>query len=310
MYTYRGSGVDVERGDSFSKFISHLDRLPTWLLKEPTGYAAILTFTDPPIVVTTDGVGTKLILHQRYKRWRDAALDLIAMNYNDILAVGGEPLAFVDYIGTPKISEELYDFAEKLKETLTELGLYLVAGETAEMPGIYSEHWDVVGFAVGRLRRKLPVESISEGDLIVGLRSTGFHSNGWSLIRKIISEEKVEIENLPFDILAGTRVYKEVPAVFEKVKGIAHVTGGGLRRALRRLLGDKGYRISLKRTPHYDWILNYVELEEALSTFNMGYGMLLFASEDEAKEVCKEIKGEIIGEILSEGKDKKIDYGG
>ncbi|MBC7240586.1 MAG: phosphoribosylformylglycinamidine cyclo-ligase, partial [Chloroflexi bacterium] len=137
MYTYKDSGVDVERGDEFSSFISSSKELPPWLLKEPTGYGAILTFTNPPIVVTADGIGTKLILHQKYKRWKDAALDLIAMNYNDIVAAGGEPLAFVDYIGTPKINEELYEFARALKEALKEAGLHLVAGETAEMPGIY-----------------------------------------------------------------------------------------------------------------------------------------------------------------------------
>jgi len=310
MYTYRDSGVDVKRGDEFSSFISSLEELPPWLLREPTGYGAILTFTEPPIVVTTDGVGTKLILHQKYKRWKDAALDLIAMNYNDIVAAGGEPLAFVDYIGTPKINEELYEFARELKETLRELGLYLVAGETAEMPGIYQEHWDVVGFAIGRLIRRLPVESINEGDLIVGLPSTGFHSNGWSLIRKILSKEGIDPSLLPFDILAGTKIYKEALKVMKKVKGIAHVTGGGLRRALRRLLGNKGYRLMLKSSPHYDWILRYVEMEEALSTFNMGYGMLLFTEKREGEEIAQSVGGEILGEVLKEKEERKITYGG
>ncbi len=310
MYTYRDSGVDIERGDSFSSFISHLSEVPPWLVREPTGYAAILNFTDPPIVLTTDGVGTKLILHQRYRRWRDAALDLIAMNYNDIVAAGGEPMAFVDYIGTPNINEELYEFAQELKRALRELNLYLVAGETAEMPGIYERHWDVVGFAVGRLVRRLPVEEISKGDAIIGLRSTGFHSNGWSLIRKIISQEGIDIESLPFDILAGTRIYKEVIQVLRNVKGVAHVTGGGLRRALRRLLKGKGYRLSIDRSPHYDWILRYVELEECFSTFNMGYGMLLFVEKSKVEEVSKILGGEIIGEVLDEGEERKIDYGG
>ncbi|MCS7234100.1 MAG: phosphoribosylformylglycinamidine cyclo-ligase [Synergistetes bacterium] len=308
MYTYRDSGVDVERGDRFSNFISRLEELPPWLLREPTGYAAILTFTDPPILVTTDGVGTKLILHQKYKRWKDAALDLIAMNYNDIIAAGGEPLAFVDYIGTPKINEELYEFAEELKKTLRELDLYLVAGETAEMPGIYQDHWDVVGFAIGRLKRRLPVESIDEGDLIVGLSSSGFHSNGWSLIRKILDQERIDPLSLPFDLLTGTKVYKEALNVIEDVKGIAHVTGGGLKRALRRLLREKGYILRIEPSPKYDWILKYVNMEEAFSTFNMGYGMLLFVQKEKAEEVAKKVSGKVIGEVLSG--EKKIVYGG
>lgn len=310
MYTYRDSGVDVERGDKFSSFISHLEDTPPWLLREPTGYGAILAFTEPPIVVTTDGIGTKLILHQKYKRWRDAALDLIAMNYNDIVAAGGEPLAFVDYLGTPKISEELYEFAEELKKTLREFDLYLVAGETAEMPGIYQEYWDAVGFAIGRLKRRLPVESIAPGDLIIGLRSTGFHSNGWSLLRRILSQEGIDPLSLPFDLLAGTRVYKEALTVMDDVKGVAHVTGGGLRRALRRLLGEKGYHLRLKPTLQYDWILKYVNIEEALSTFNMGYGMLLFVEKEKGESIAEKVGGEIIGEVLDKGKEKKIVYGG
>ncbi|KUK22666.1 MAG: phosphoribosylformylglycinamidine cyclo-ligase [Synergistetes bacterium] len=310
MYTYKDSGVDVERGDEFSSFISSSKELPPWLLKEPTGYGAILTFTNPPIVVTADGIGTKLILHQKYKRWKDAALDLIAMNYNDIVAAGGEPLAFVDYIGTPKINEELYEFARALKEALKEAGLHLVAGETAEMPGIYQEHWDVVGFAIGILKRRLPVESIKEGDLIVALPSTGFHSNGWSLIRKILSKEGIDPRALPFDILAGTKVYKEALSIIEEVKGIAHVTGGGIKRALRRLLGNRGCKLNIRETPQYDWILKYVDIDEAISTFNMGYGMLIFVDRDKGEEIAKKLKGEISGEVLKEGEEKKIIYGG
>lgn len=309
MYRYKDAGVDIERGEKFSQFISQREEMPEWLIQEPTGYASILGFTDPPIVVTTDGIGTKLILHQRYKRWEDAVSDLIAMNYNDIVAVGGEPIAFLDYIGTLKINDELYEFARTLRKKLSELGIHLVAGETAEMPGIYLEHWDAVGFAIGILKKRLPIESIKGGDPIIGLRSSGFHSNGWSLIRKILSEEKIDPLSLPFDILAGTIIYSDVPMVFKELKGIAHITGGGIKRALKRVLWEKGYRLRIKRSPHYDWILNYVSLEEALSTFNMGYGMLLFTDKDKADSICRKLKGEIIGEVLGDKEEGEITYG-
>ncbi len=309
MYRYKDAGVDIERGEKFSKFISRREETPSWLIQEPTGYASILSFTNPPIVVTTDGIGTKLILHQRYKRWEDAASDLIAMNYNDIVAVGGEPIAFLDYIGTSEINDELYEFARALRKKLSELGIHLVAGETAEMPGIYTKYWDAVGFAIGILKKRLSVESIKEGDTIIGLRSSGFHSNGWSLIRKILSEEKIDPLSLPFDILAGTTIYRDVPMVFKELKGIAHITGGGIKRALRRVLGEKGYRLRIKRSPHYDWILNYVSFEEVLSTFNMGYGMLLFTDRDKADSICQKLKGEIIGEVLREKEEGEITYG-
>ncbi len=300
LFTYKESGVDVKRGDEFSHFISDVAYLPDWIIKEPTGYATIIGYTDPPIVVTADGVGTKLILHQKYRRWKDAAYDLVAMNYNDIVAVGGKPFAFVDYIGTPLISNELYDFAVVLKEVLNEVGVYLVAGETAEMPGIYDRHWDVVGFCVGKLIRRLPLDSVCGGDVIIGLPSSGFHSNGWSLIRHILEKEKIDVTSFDFDLLKGTRLYVDVLKVLDYVKAIAHVTGGGINRALRRILMDKGAELNIKITNKcFKWILNYVELKEALSTFNMGVGMMLVVAKDDVKRVI-DILGEgfVMGYVI------------
>lgn len=300
-YTYSGSGVDVSRNDDFTDFIKSKTKLPEWILKEPTGYATVLNFTTPPIVLTADGVGSKLLLHIEYRRWADAAKDLIGMNYNDIICVGGKPKAFVDYLGVHHIDKIHYEFIKVLSEELEKLGMSLVAGETAEIPSIYNEsHWDVAGFCVGILEKRIPVESVEYGDIIIGIPASGFHSNGWSLIRKIIVQENVDINKLPFDLLAGTTIYSQVPLIFEYVKAIGHVTGGGMLRALRRILKDKGWNISFKIPEYIRWILQYVDVQEALQTFNMGYGMILVVDKGRSEIIEKVLKmtgGTILGEV-------------
>jgi len=297
-YTYSASGVDVLRNDDFTDFIKSKIKLPDWVIKEPTGYATILNFTTPAVVLTADGVGSKLLLHIQYKRWTDAAKDLIGMNYNDIICVGAIPKAFVDYLGVHHIAQEHYEFIEALNCELEKVNMSLVAGETAEIPAIYTQNdWDVAGFCVGILQKRLPIETIEYGDTIIGIPASGFHSNGWSLIRKIIQEENIDISTLPFDILTGTRIYNQVPQVFNSVKAIAHVTGGGILRALRRILKDKGWNITLELPEYMKWILQYVELEEALRTFNMGYGMLLVTDKKIAEKIAQEVDGKIIGEV-------------
>lgn len=297
-YTYEASGVDVRRNDEFTDSIKQRLSLPDWVVREPTGYAAILQFTQPPIVVTADGIGSKLLLHARYGRWVDAARDLIAMNYNDILCVGGRPLAFVDYLGVHHIDKQHAEFISALISELERLGMALVAGETAELPSIYTEQeWDVAGFCVGVLERRLPVETITEGDAIIGLPASGFHSNGWSLLRKIIDAEGINIESLNFDLLSGTRIYNTVPSVFGYVKGVAHVTGGGIVRALRRLLGGWGCRVALRLPEFIKWVLRYVELEEAMRTFNMGYGLLLVTPPELVDQIVEKVGGELLGHV-------------
>ncbi|WP_448375110.1 phosphoribosylformylglycinamidine cyclo-ligase [Fervidobacterium sp.] len=297
-YTYSQSGVDVVRNDEFTDYIKHSLKFPEWVIKEPTGYATILSFTNPPIVLTADGVGSKLLLHIEHGRWEDAAQDLIAMNYNDIICVGGRPKAFVDYLGVNHINKVHYEFIGALIKKLEYYEMSLVAGETAEIPSIYTEKdWDVAGFCIGTLERKIPVESINYGDIIIGLPASGFHSNGWSLIRKIITDERIDINTLNFDLLQGTKIYNDVLKVFEYVKGIAHVTGGGILRALKRVLRDKGWDIHIKLPDYMKWILQYVEIEEAMKTFNMGYGMILIAEQSRVDDIVRITKGDIIGKV-------------
>ena len=229
------------------------------------------------------------------------------MNYNDLVCVGARPVAFLDYLGVKRITEEHEQFIKELVDVLENVGVKLVGGETAEMPDVYHEDWDAVGFAVGVLERRVPVDTIKEGDVIVGIPSSGFHSNGWSLIRKILKEEDLKPESLPFNLLKGTRIYKEVIDVFDMVKGIAHVTGGGIIRALKRVLGSIGAHVSLPKRDFIDWILKYVEFDEALNTFNMGIGMLLIVEKKRLENVLSKVDGVVVGSVES---DWKIEYGG
>lgn len=299
-YTYSGSGVDVIRNDEFTDYIKEIVTLPSWVMKEPTGYATIIELTTPPIVVTSDGIGSKLLLHLEYGTLNEAAKDLIAMNYNDIVCVGGIPKAFVDYLGVHHIDNQHYEFIKALNEELEKVDVSLVAGETAELPAIYTQNeWDVAGFCIGTLAKRMPVETIKEGDLIVGIRASGFHSNGWSLIREILKKENIDAKSLPFNLLTGTKTYSNVPTVFDLAKGIAHVTGGGILRALRRVLRENGYDLVIELPEYMKWMLKYITIDEALKTFNMGYGMILVTSRENIEEVVAKTNGKIIGDVSS-----------
>ncbi|HPV62442.1 MAG TPA: AIR synthase-related protein, partial [Fervidobacterium sp.] len=187
-----------------------------------------------------------------------------------------------------------------LTEELEKINVSLVAGETAELPAIYTQdEWDVAGFCIGTLKQRIPIETIKEGDIIVGIPASGFHSNGWSLIRQILKKENIDLNSLPFDLLTGTKIYSDVSIVFNLVKGIAHVTGGGLSRALRRVLRDNGYNLTIELPEYMKWILSYITFDEALKTFNMGYGMILVTSIENVEEVVAKTNGKIIGNVSS-----------
>ncbi len=313
-YTYRGSGVDVERGDSFADYIKERLGKSDWIYREPAGYATVLKFTDPPIAVTADGIGTKLLLHAKYGRWKDAAEDLVAMNYNDLIAAGGVPKAFVDYLGVSRISGEHREFLKVLIDLLKELDMELAGGETAEMPDIYPQGiWDVAGFCVGIWVREFDVKSIRPGDLLIGLPSSGFHSNGWSLIRKILREENIDPDSLPFDLLKGTRIYSELKSYLEdrRIKALAHVTGGGIFRALSRIIPKGlGAKVKLVKRNFVEWILKFVDFEEAVRTFNMGWGMIVVASKKDGEALAEELSGRVIGSVTESGKFEIFMEGG
>ncbi len=316
MTTYKDAGVDLERAERLVEYIRSKVKkaFSGRLVTEFGGFATgmeLKGYREPVVIASTDGVGTKLKLAQEMGVHKGVGKDLVAMNVNDVLATGAKPLLFLDYIATGKIEEKvLKEFIDGVVEACEEAGVVLAGGETAEMPGFYPEGvYDVSGFCVGVCEKGelITGKEVSPGDVLLGIKSSGFHSNGYSLIRKVLKEKGVSLED-PFPghsltvgevLLTPTRIYtKEVLSLKEKVKlkAIAHITGGGIPGNLVRVLPE-GVRAvveksSIPENPIFDWIreLGKVPEEEMFRTFNMGVGMVLVVSEED-KEKALELLG-------------------
>ena len=296
--TYKEAGVDIDAGDALVERIKpHARRtMRPEVLAGIGGFGALVEiskkFREPVLVAGTDGVGTKLKLAFEMNRHDTVGIDLVGMSVNDILVQGAEPLFFLDYFACGKLS---LDTAEAviagIAQGCEQAGCALIGGETAEMPGMYPEgEYDLAGFAVGVVEKSRVIggQHIVAGDVILGLASSGAHSNGYSLIRKLIDVSgvglKSDFNGQPFvDVLmTPTRIYvKPVLALIEtlSVKGMAHITGGGLTGNLPRCLPDTiAARIDTAawtRAPIFDWLQQAGELDDAemLRTFNCGIGL-------------------------------------
>ena len=259
--TYRDAGVDVDMGESFVRAINQVvksthEGQSGRILHKATDFAGLFhlgrEYEDPVLVSGTDGVGTKLILAQEFGRHDSVGIDLVAMCVNDILTTGAEPLFFLDYIATGKVNQSvLKKVVSGIARGCQEAGCALIGGETAEMPDMY-EHgvYDLAGFAVGvvereKLENKIPVKS---GDVILALPSSGIHSNGFALARKVFeSKDKREMASqrlgVPFDeaLLKPTRIYANAANAAREVEGIcsiAHITGGGIPGNVSRVIPE------------------------------------------------------------------------
>ena len=264
-------------------------------------------FKDPILVASTDGVGTKLRIALATNQHNNIGIDLVAMCVNDIVVQGAEPLFFLDYFATSKLNLEL---AQKVMTGIVkgcqQAGCALIGGETAEMPSMYNEEdYDLSGFSVGAVERDrlLTGSRIEEGDILLGLSSNGLHSNGFSLVRKIVKELSLDYtEKAPFsrgtlgaNLLAPTRIYvKSCLAAHEAglIKGLAHITGGGLIENIPRILPKKlGVKLNAKNWAIPDvfkWLAKSgnVTADEMGRTFNCGIGMVGFTSpKDEAATI-------------------------
>ena len=296
--TYKEAGVDIDAGDALVERIKpHARRtMRPEVLAGIGGFGALVEiskkFREPVLVAGTDGVGTKLKLAFEMNRHDTVGIDLVGMSVNDILVQGAEPLFFLDYFACGKLS---LDTAEAviagIAQGCEQAGCALIGGETAEMPGMYPEgEYDLAGFAVGVVEKSRVIggQHIVAGDVILGLASSGAHSNGYSLIRKLIDVSgvglKSDFNGQPFvDVLmTPTRIYvKPVLALIEtlSVKGMSHITGGGLTGNLPRCLPDTiAARIDTAawtRAPIFDWLQQAGELDDAemLRTFNCGIGL-------------------------------------
>jgi len=307
--TYRDAGVDIDAGDALVEKIKPLARrtMRPEVLGGIGGFGALVEvskkYKEPVMVSGTDGVGTKLKLAFRMKKHDTIGIDLVAMSVNDILVSGAEPVFFLDYFACGKLDVGVAaDVVRGIAEGCAQANCSLIGGETAEMPGMYDPNeYDLAGFAVGLVEKSKIVDgtTIRPGDAVIGLASSGVHSNGYSLVRKILAVSGSDLYE-PFDekrtlgeaLLEPTRIYvRQVLAVMERVtiKGLAHITGGGLVENIPRVLPD-GTCARLeasrwKRPAVFEWLQKRGAMtdDEMHRTFNCGVGMAIVVDKSEAK---------------------------
>ena len=343
--TYAQAGVDIDAGNRMVDLIKPLVRATArpGADAEIGGFGGLFDlkrcgFKDPVLVAATDGVGTKVKIAIDTGRYETIGIDLVAMSVNDLVVQGAEPLFFLDYYACGRLAPEkgaavVAGIAAGCKDA----GCALIGGETAEMPGVYAgDDFDLAGFAVGAAERNgiLPRADIAEGDVILGLASSGVHSNGYSLVRKV-----VEKSGLPWDapapfaperslgeaILAPTRIYVKscLAAIRDTgaVKGLAHITGGGFPDNIPRVLPKGlGARIDLGQvpvTPVFKWLaaVGMIAQNELLRTFNCGVGMIVVTAAKDAARVADAFKrgGEqvvTLGEVIRADGDERVVYRG
>jgi phosphoribosylformylglycinamidine cyclo-ligase len=310
MTTYKQSGVDIDAGNEFIRRIKPFVRstFRPEVLTDLGGFGGLFKlqadrYKEPVLVSGTDGVGTKLKVAFAAGRHDTVGIDLVAMCVNDVAVVGAEPLFFLDYFATGKLSaEQGADVVKGIAEGCRQAGCALIGGETAELPGFYAKgEYDLAGFAVGCVERSRIVDgrAVAPGDLVVGVASTGLHSNGYSLARRALLDRhppdwrppELAGRTLADALLEPTRIYaKDVLALLGavRVKAFAHVTGGGLPGNVPRTLPD-GTRAVLDarrwpRPPIFDLVQREgdVPWDEMLRTFNMGVGLCAVVAPSDA----------------------------
>ena len=322
--SYKDAGVDIDAGNQFVENIKPYVKstmIPGVLggigsfagaFELPSGYK------KPVILSGTDGVGTKLKLAIDAKKFDTVGIDLVAMCSNDLLCNFGEPLFFLDYYATAKLNvEEATLVVKGIAEGCIRSECALVGGETAEMPGMYKEgDFDLAGFCVGiaekdELNR---IDKIKAGDTLIALPSSGVHSNGFSLVRKLLLEKlgmslDDDFQGKPLKdvLLEPTRIYvKEFKANKDKINALAHITGGGITENLPRVLPDNlkavVKRADVRVLPIFEFMGQHVELEEMYRTFNMGVGMVLVVSAENVDSILANTDGYVIGHIADGAK--------
>jgi len=342
---YAQAGVDIDVGNRMVELIKPLVRATArpGADAEIGGFGGIFDlkrvgYRDPVLVAATDGVGTKLKVAIETGRHDTIGIDLVAMSVNDLVVQGAEPLFFLDYYACGRLEPEIgAAVVAGISVGCRESGCALIGGETAEMPGVYQgDDYDLAGFAVGAVERDalLPRADIVEGDVILGLSSSGVHSNGYSLVRKVIEKTGLPWtapapfmpkQSLGEAILIPTRIYVKacLAAIRETnaVKGLAHITGGGFPDNIPRILPKGlGARIDLARVAVpavFQWLASEGSIAESemLRTFNCGIGMIVVASPEKAEAVVKAFTraGEtvvMLGDIISASGDTSVAYDG
>jgi len=302
--TYKKAGVDIDAGNALVERIKPLaksTRIPG-LVSSIGGFSALFDpsvykIKNPLLVSTTDGVGTKLELARLQGKHDTIGIDLVGMNVNDLIVTGARPIFFLDYFATGKLNvNEAAAVIRGIADGCRQAGCALVGGETAEMPGFYqNSEYDLAGFAVGIVDRKKVIDGskVKIGDVVIGLASSGPHSNGFSLIRKVFSKDELR-GNWGKLALTPTRIYvKPVLSALEKfeIKAMAHITGGGFYDNIPRVLPENaGVKVKLGSW-HVPKIFQEVVrrsrlgIKEMHRTFNMGIGMALVVNEKDAEKI-------------------------
>lgn len=332
--TYRDAGVDIEAGDALVDKIKPFAKrtMRPEVMSSIGGFGSLFAmpekFKEPVLVSGTDGVGTKLKLAFQLDKHDTVGIDLVAMSVNDILVQGAEPLFFLDYFACGKLSvDTAADVVKGIAQGCELSGCALVGGETAEMPGMYPDgEYDLAGFAVGCVDKSQIIDgtTISEGDVVLGLASSGAHSNGYSLIRKLIDQSGIDMDadfhGQPFRdvIMAPTKLYvKSVLALLAEmpIKGMAHITGGGITENIPRILPD-GLTAEIQSgswqlPPLFEWLQQQGNIanNELYKTFNCGIGMavIINAAQADAAAAILKSHGETvyrIGQIRAQGQDE------
>ncbi len=319
--SYKDAGVDIDAGNQFVENIkpyvkSTFDKNVIGGIGSFAGAYALPTgYKEPVMLAATDGVGTKLKLAIDAQKFDTVGIDLVAMCVNDLICNFGTPSFFLDYYATSELkTHEATDVVKGIAAGCVESECALIGGETAEMPGMYAKgDFDLAGFAVG-VAEKSEMDRLScvnAGDIIIALPSSGIHSNGFSLVRKLLFEKlnmsfdtEFEGEELIDILLTPTRIYvKTFKKLKDKINALAHITGGGIVENLPRMLPShlsaQIEKSSIKVLPIFKLMSHHVEESEMYRTFNMGVGMTLVVSPENVDAVLADSDGYVIGKIVS-----------
>jgi phosphoribosylformylglycinamidine cyclo-ligase len=324
--SYKDAGVDIDAGNSLVERIKPFVKETfssnvvggigsfAGAFRLPAGYK------KPVLLSATDGVGTKLKLAIDAGKFDTVGIDLVAMCVNDLICNFGEPLFFLDYYATGKLDvNAAADTVKGIAEGCRQAQCALIGGETAEMPGMYSEDdFDLAGFAVGVAEEDELNPKVKEGDVLLALPSSGIHSNGYSLVRKLFFDklgmkfdDEIEGKKLIDILLTPTRIYvKEFKKYKNKINALAHITGGGIVENLPRVLPESleavVYKDKIKTLPVFDFMAEYIDEAEMFRTFNMGVGMVWAVDGENVQDIVSGSDAYIIGEIKKGKKGVKL----
>jgi len=324
--SYKEAGVDIDAGNSLVEKIKPVVKETfnenvvggigsfAGAFRLPTGYK------KPVLLSATDGVGTKLKLAIEAKKYDTVGIDLVAMCVNDLICNFGTPLFFLDYYATGKLDVDVASEVIKgIAKGCIEAECALIGGETAEMPGMYNKgDFDLAGFAVGIAEEDELNPKVKEGDILLAFPSSGIHSNGYSLVRKLFFEklnkkfdDEIDGQKLIDILLTPTRIYvKEFKKFKDIINALAHITGGGIVENLPRVLPEDleavVYKDKIKVLPIFEFMRKYVDEEEMFRTFNMGVGLIVAVDKENVEKITQNSDAYVIGEIKKGKKGVKL----